>query len=48
VKELYGSGELHGKLGVAVPERRVPNLHVSDAAAVFLREAVARARAACA
>lgn len=43
VKELYGSGELHEKLGVAVPERRVPNLHVSDAAAAFLREAVARA-----
>ena len=43
VKELYGSGELHEKLGVPVPERRVPNLHVSDAAAAFLREAVARA-----
>jgi monothiol glutaredoxin len=43
VKELYGSGELHGKLGVPVPERRVPNIHVSDAAAAFLRDAVARA-----
>jgi monothiol glutaredoxin len=42
VKELYGSGELHEKLGVAVPERRVPNIHVSDAAASFLREASAR------
>lgn len=42
VKELYGSGELHGKLGVPVPERRVPNLHVSDAAATFLRDAAAR------
>jgi monothiol glutaredoxin len=42
VKELYGTGELHGKLGVAAPERRVPNLHVSDAAAAFLRDAVAR------
>jgi monothiol glutaredoxin len=42
VKELYGTGELHEKLGVAAPERRVPNLHVSDAAAAFLREAVAR------
>lgn len=43
VKELYGSGELHEKLGVPVPERRVPNLRVSEAAAAFLREAVARA-----
>lgn len=43
VKELYGSGELHDKLGVPVPERRVPTIHVSDAAAAFLREAVARA-----
>jgi monothiol glutaredoxin len=42
VKELYGSGELHEKLGVAVPERLVPNIHVSDAAASFLREASAR------
>src|SRR5690606_4110129 len=33
VKELYGSGELHEKLGLPVPERRVPTLHVTDAAA---------------
>jgi monothiol glutaredoxin len=43
VKELYGSGELHEKLGVAVPERRVPNIEITDAAAAFLRNAVAGA-----
>lgn len=42
VKELYGTGELHAKLGVAVPERRVPGIRVTDAAAAFLRDAVAR------
>jgi len=42
VRELHGSGELHAKLGVAVPERRVPTIRVSDAAAAFLREAVAK------
>jgi monothiol glutaredoxin len=42
VKELYGSGELHGKLGLPVPERRVPNVEVTDAAAAYLREAIAR------
>ena len=43
VRELYGSGELYEKLGVAVPERRVPTLHVSAAAASFLRGAIAKA-----
>jgi monothiol glutaredoxin len=42
VRELYGSGELHEKLGVPVPERRVPNLQVSDRAASFLRDAIAK------
>ncbi len=42
VKELYGSGELHEKLGVPVPERRVPTLHITDAAAAFLTQATAR------
>jgi len=42
VRELYGSGELHEKLGVAVPERRVPTLHVTPAAAGFLRDAIAK------
>ena len=42
VRELYGTGELHEKLGVPVPERRVPRLCVSDAAAAFLREQIER------
>ena len=42
VRELYGTGELHEKVGVPVPERRIPRLHVSDAAAAFLREQIAR------
>ena len=42
VRELYGNGELHEKLGVAVPERRAPTLHVTPAAAGFLREAIAK------
>ena len=42
VRELYGSGELHEKLGVAAPERRVPTIHVSPAAAAFLRDAIAK------
>lgn len=42
VKELYGSGELHEKLGVPVPERRVPTLHITAAAAAFLTQATAR------
>jgi monothiol glutaredoxin len=43
VRELYGSGELHEKLGVAAPERVVPTLHVSDRAATFLKSAIERA-----
>lgn len=43
VRELYGSGELYEKLGVEKPALVVPTLHVSDAAAKFLRDAAARA-----
>jgi monothiol glutaredoxin len=43
VKELYGTGELHALLGVQVPERRVPNVRVTDAAAAFLRGALEKA-----
>jgi monothiol glutaredoxin len=42
VRELYGSGELHAKLGAPLPERVVPTLAVSDAAADFLRAQVER------
>ena len=43
VRELYGSGELHQKLGVGAPERVVPTLHVTDRAAEFLKAAIERA-----
>jgi monothiol glutaredoxin len=43
IRELYGSGELHGKLGVAAPERVVPALNVTPAAADFLRAQAQRA-----
>lgn len=43
VRELYGTGELHEKLGAAAPERVVPTLHVSDRAAEFLKAAIERA-----
>ncbi len=40
VRELYGSGELHATLGVPVPERRVPRVELTEAAARFLRGAL--------
>ena len=43
VRELYGSGELHTKLGAKAPERVVPTLHVTDTAAEFLRGHAERA-----
>jgi monothiol glutaredoxin len=42
VREMYGSGELYEKLGVPAPERRAPEIRISDAAAAFLREQIAR------
>jgi monothiol glutaredoxin len=36
VRELAGSGELHAKLGAKAPERVVPAITVTDAAASFL------------
>jgi monothiol glutaredoxin len=43
VRELHGSGELHAKLGAQAPERVVPAITVTDAAAAFLREHAERA-----
>jgi monothiol glutaredoxin len=43
IRELYGTGELHEKLGAKAPERVVPTLHVTPAAADFLRGAAERA-----
>ncbi len=38
VSELYATGELHRKLGKAVPERKIPKIAVSAAAAARIRE----------
>jgi monothiol glutaredoxin len=43
ITELYGAGELHEKFGLPLPERRVPTLHVSDAARDFIRQHLERA-----
>ena len=43
VRELFGSGALHEKLGVPAPERVVPTLHITDRAAAFLKSAAERA-----
>ena len=43
ITELYGTGELHEKLGRPVPERKVPTVHISDAAAARIREYLQRA-----
>ncbi|MDX2168079.1 MAG: Grx4 family monothiol glutaredoxin [Deltaproteobacteria bacterium] len=38
VTELYATGELHEKLGLAVPERKIPTVHITDAAAKRIKE----------
>ena len=43
VTELYASGELHRQLGRPVPERKIPTVHISDAAAARVREYMNRA-----
>jgi monothiol glutaredoxin len=42
VVELYSSGELHEKLGVKAPERKVPTVRITDAAAERIREYMQR------
>lgn len=43
ITELYGAGELHEKFGLPLPERRVPTIHVSDAARDFIGQHLERA-----
>jgi monothiol glutaredoxin len=43
ITELYATGELHEKLGRPVPERKIPAIRISDAAAVRIREYLQRA-----
>ncbi|HET8897788.1 MAG TPA: Grx4 family monothiol glutaredoxin [Rhodanobacteraceae bacterium] len=38
IKQMYASGELHQLLGVAAPDRTVPELTLTDAAANAIRE----------
>jgi monothiol glutaredoxin len=42
ITELYATGELHQKLGRPVPERKVPTIQISDAAAARIREYLQR------
>lgn len=41
VRQMFNSGELHETLGVEPPDRTPPDIHVSDAAAELMREALA-------
>lgn len=43
VIELYASGELHEKLGLELPERTIPAITITDAAAARIREYMERA-----
>jgi monothiol glutaredoxin len=43
ITEMYATGELHQQLGLAAPERKVPTLHITDAAVKRLREYIQRA-----
>jgi monothiol glutaredoxin len=43
ITELYATGELHEKLGRPVPERKIPSIRISDAAAARIREYLQRA-----
>lgn len=38
ISDLYNSGELHSMLGLEAPERTVPEIDITDAAAARLRE----------
>jgi monothiol glutaredoxin len=38
ITELYATGELHRQLGLEAPERKIPTVRISDAAAARIRE----------
>lgn len=40
VERMAGSGELHAALGLAVPDRTPPTVHLTQAAAQFLRDVI--------
>ena len=41
VRQMFNSGELHETLGVEPPDRTPPEIHVTDAAAELMRDALA-------
>jgi monothiol glutaredoxin len=43
ITELYATGDLHRQLGLDVPERKIPTLTISPAAAARIREYMERA-----
>ena len=43
ITELYATGELHRQLGLEAPERKIPTIRISDAAAARIREYTQRA-----
>ncbi|MDQ3287951.1 MAG: Grx4 family monothiol glutaredoxin [Pseudomonadota bacterium] len=43
IEQMAGSGELHGMLGLAAPDRTPPQISISTAAVQMLRDAVANA-----
>lgn len=43
VRDMYATGDLHARLGLSVPDRKPPTIHITDEAARVLREHAARA-----
>ena len=43
ITEMYATGDLHRQLGLSAPERKVPTVRISEAAAARLREYMQRA-----
>jgi monothiol glutaredoxin len=43
ITELYATGDLHRQLGLQAPERKIPTIHLSEAAAARIREYTQRA-----
>jgi monothiol glutaredoxin len=42
ISEMYATGDLHRQLGLAVPERKIPTVRITEAAAARLREYLQR------
>jgi monothiol glutaredoxin len=44
ISQMYGSGELHSLFGAAAPDRTPPEISITDAAAVAIRQGTANAQ----